>query len=58
MVRAGQAAKVSSLLYLVPPLAALMSWGMLHEPMTLTTWAGMAVAGLGVTLARWQRKAP
>jgi drug/metabolite transporter (DMT)-like permease len=58
MVRAGQAAKVSSLLNLVPPTAALMSWAMLGEPMTLMTWIGMALAGLGVTLARWQKKAP
>jgi drug/metabolite transporter (DMT)-like permease len=55
MVRAGRASQVSALFYLVPPVAALMAWGLLGEPLPVLAWAGMAVAGLGVTLARGQK---
>lgn len=56
LVRRGRAAQVSALLYLVPPVAALMAWALLSEPVPPVTWAGMAVAALGVVLAREQRK--
>jgi len=56
MVRAGRASQVSALFYLVPPVAAVMSWALLGEPMPPLAWVGMAVAGLGVALARWHRK--
>jgi len=51
MIRAGDVARVSALLYLVPPLAALLAWGMLGEVMPPLAWAGMGVAAAGVFLA-------
>ncbi len=55
MVRAGRASQTSSLFYLVPPVAAVMAWLILDEAVPPLAWAGMAVAGLGVALVRWQR---
>jgi drug/metabolite transporter (DMT)-like permease len=52
MIRAGEVARVSALFYLVPPLAALFAWPLLGEAMPPLAWAGMALAGIGVTLAR------
>lgn len=52
MIRAGEVARVSALFYLVPPLAALSAWPMLGEAMPPLAWAGMALAGIGVALAR------
>jgi len=50
MIRAGEVARVSSLLYLVPALAALFAWPILGEAMPPMAWAGMALAGLGIAL--------
>jgi len=52
MIRAGEVARVSALFYLVPPLSALFAWPLLGEAMPPLAWAGMALAGIGVTLAR------
>lgn len=52
MIRAGEVARVSALFYLVPPLSALFAWPLLGEAMPALAWAGMALAGLGVMLAR------
>ena len=52
MIRAGEVARVSALFYLVPPLSALFAWPLLGEAMPPLAWAGMALAGAGVTLAR------
>ena len=51
MIRAGEASRVSALLFLVPPMAALIAWGMIGEAMPPLAWVGMAVATLGVLLA-------
>jgi drug/metabolite transporter (DMT)-like permease len=51
MVRAGEASRVSALLFLVPPLAALIAFVLIGEPMPSLAWAGMAVAAAGVLLA-------
>lgn len=51
MVRAGEVSRVSALLFLVPPIAALGAWLILDEPMPQLAWAGMALAGLGVWIA-------
>jgi drug/metabolite transporter (DMT)-like permease len=50
MVRAGAVARVSSLFYLVPALAALFAWPILGEVMPPMAWAGMALAGVGIAL--------
>ena len=51
MIRAGQVSKVSALLFLVPPLAALMAWVVLDEIMPPIAWLGLIMAGTGVFLA-------
>lgn len=51
MIRAGEVASVSALLFLVPPLAALLAWPVLGEVMPPLAWLGMAVAAAGVLLA-------
>ena len=56
MIRAGDVSRVSALFFLVPPLAALIAWGLLGELMPPAAWAGMVVAALGVFLAT--RKKP
>ena len=48
MVRAGEVSRVSSLMFLVPPLAALFGWQILDEAMPPLAWAGMLLAALGV----------
>lgn len=50
LIRVGEVSRVSSLFYLVPPLAALFAWPMLGEVMAPMGWAGMAVAAAGVAL--------
>lgn len=51
MIRHGEASRISALLFLVPPLAALIAWVLLGEAMPAISWAGMAVAAAGVYLA-------
>lgn len=52
LVRSGSATRASSLLLLVPPLAALMSWWLYDESLNSIQLAGFALALLGVLLAR------
>ncbi len=51
MIRAGEVSRVSSLFYLVPPVATLMAWPILGEAMPLIAWIGMGIAALGVAIA-------
>lgn len=51
MVRRGEVARVSALLFLVPPIAAAMAWLLTGEALPPAAWAGMAVAAAGVALA-------
>ncbi|WP_085899758.1 DMT family transporter [Kiloniella majae] len=57
MIRAGEVSRVSSLMFLVPPLAALFGWVLLDEEMPLFAWAGMAVAAIGVLIVSRNRTA-
>ncbi|MFN3449003.1 MAG: DMT family transporter [Roseococcus sp.] len=50
MLRHGEAARASSVFFLVPPLAALIAWFVLGEAMTPLAMAGTAVAAVGVAL--------
>ena len=52
LIRRGGAVNVASLFYLTPPTTALIAWAVFGE--TLSGWAlaGMAMAALGVWLAR------
>lgn len=51
LIRRGAAAKVASLFYLVPAVAALMAWPLFGESFGLIGLAGMALTVLGVALA-------
>ncbi|MCM2563677.1 DMT family transporter [Lutimaribacter sp. EGI FJ00015] len=50
LVQRGDATRISSLMYLVPPLAMLLAWAILGEIMTPMAMAGMAVCVTGVWL--------
>jgi len=52
LIRKSAATQVTSLLYLTPPTTALMAWAMFGESFNIAGMAGMALAVLGVTLAR------
>ncbi len=56
MIRHGEAARVASLFFLVPPLAALIAWVGLGEAMPPIAWAGTALAAGGVALANARRR--
>jgi drug/metabolite transporter (DMT)-like permease len=51
LMRHGQATGVTSLLYLTPPVAAIVEWAVYGVAPTLAMWAGMAIACIGVALA-------
>jgi len=53
LLRRGQATGVTSLLYLTPPVAALGEWAVFRVVPTALTWAGMAIACLGVAMVTW-----
>jgi len=55
MIRRGEAARVTSLFFLVPPTTALMAWLALGETMSAVTVAGLLVAVVGVALVVWRR---
>jgi drug/metabolite transporter (DMT)-like permease len=50
MIRRGQASRMTSLFFLVPPTAAGMAWIMLDESLTPVGIAGMVLAVIGVAL--------
>jgi drug/metabolite transporter (DMT)-like permease len=56
LIKHGEAAQVSSLFYLTPPVTALMAWGVFGEPLTVLIFLGITVAVVGVALVI--RKAP
>lgn len=51
LIRRGAAAKVASLFYLTPAMAALMAWPLFGETFGLIGLAGMALTVIGVALA-------
>ena len=50
LIRRGAATAVSSLMYLVPPVTALVAYGLFDETLGMLSIAGMAVAVAGVAL--------
>jgi drug/metabolite transporter (DMT)-like permease len=50
MIRAGEVSRVSALLFLVPPFAAIFGWLLLGEIMPPVAWIGMALASIGVII--------
>lgn len=51
LIRQGAVVGVATLLYLVPPVAALMAFALFGESLSLIQMLGMACAALGVALA-------
>lgn len=50
LIQRGAAATVASLMYLVPPVTALLAWLLFAEPVTWVTVAGTALTAFGVAL--------
>jgi drug/metabolite transporter (DMT)-like permease len=50
LIQRGEATRVTSLLYLVPPCTALLAWAMFGESLTPLMMLGMAVTVVGVAL--------
>ena len=50
LIQRGAATSVTSLMYLVPPCAALMAWVLFDEPLTAVVLAGLAITALGVAI--------
>ncbi len=57
LIRMGEAARVASLFYLVPPVTALLAWLLFDERLGPLALAGMAVVIAGVVLAAGRRRA-
>ena len=58
LLNKGQVSRVASLVYLVPPLAALQAWIFLGESLTPLVIAGTAIVVAGVYLANYKGKEP
>jgi drug/metabolite transporter (DMT)-like permease len=56
LIRLGEAARVASLFYLVPPVTAVLAYLLFDERLGLIALAGMAVAVVGVALVVTERK--
>jgi drug/metabolite transporter (DMT)-like permease len=50
LIQRGAAAKVTSLLYLVPPCTAVMAWLLFAEPLSAQVLGGIALTAAGVAL--------
>lgn len=51
MIRHGAVARVSLLMFLVPPAASLFAWLIIDEPVPPLAWIGMVLAGIGIAMA-------
>jgi drug/metabolite transporter (DMT)-like permease len=56
LIRRGEAARVSSLFFLVPPATALIAWPLFGETFGPLALAGMAVTALGVALVNLEKR--
>jgi drug/metabolite transporter (DMT)-like permease len=56
LMRHGQATGVTSLLYLTPPVAAIVEWLVFQSAPTATMWLGMAIACVGVAMTTWRMR--
>jgi drug/metabolite transporter (DMT)-like permease len=52
LLRRGQAARATALIYLCPPLSAVQAWALFGETLTAVQLVGFVVATAGVVLAR------
>ena len=51
LIRRGEASRVASLFYLVPPVTALMAFLVFEERLGVTALTGMVITVIGVALA-------
>lgn len=58
LIQRGAAVQVTSLIYWVPPVTALMGWWLFGERLGSWTWAGMALVAAGVLTVTRSRAAP
>ncbi|MGH1407826.1 MAG: DMT family transporter [Rhodomicrobiaceae bacterium] len=56
MIKFGEASKVSSLFFLVPPIAAIYAWLLVDEVLSIWAWGGVALAAIGVSFVRAEKK--
>jgi drug/metabolite transporter (DMT)-like permease len=56
MIKRGEAVKVVSLFYMVPPTTAVMAWLVFGEELGLIAYAGIAVTAIGVALVVQHQK--
>ena len=56
LIQRGAAASVTSLMYLVPPVTAVMAWVLFAEPITAVTIAGTVLTAIGVALVVRQNR--
>ena len=57
LIQRGAAASVTSLMYLVPPVTAVIAWLLFAEPISALTIAGIVLTAMGVALVVRQSKA-
>ena len=50
LIKKGEASRVASLFYLVPPVTALQAWWLFDERLPLLGLAGMVIAIMGVVM--------
>jgi drug/metabolite transporter (DMT)-like permease len=58
MIRRGRATEVASLMYLTPPVTALMAWLVFGEQLGPLAWAGVIVTMVGVALVLKRGRSP
>ncbi|MET0876490.1 MAG: DMT family transporter, partial [Tardiphaga sp.] len=58
LIRRTAMSRVVSLLYLMPPLTALMSWALFDERLAPLALLGMAICVVGVALVNWRTAQP
>jgi len=54
LIRRTSTTRVASLMYLMPPLTALMSWALFDERLSPYVLVGMAICVAGVALVNWR----
>jgi drug/metabolite transporter (DMT)-like permease len=58
LIQRGAATTVTSYMYLVPPVTAVLAWLLFDEAITLATCGGIALTALGVSLVVRPARAP
>ena len=56
LLRRGGGADTTSLLYLVPPVTAVLAWPLLGQPITISVLVGLVLSGVGVLIVQRARR--